>query len=259
MPNILDFNPSQYLGFIFIFARLLGVFVSAPLLGDYNIPFQIKVGFAFITSLVFFPLLTIPRFGPNPDVVHIVLLMLAELGIGIMLGLTARMILAAVGMAGETIGFQMGIGMANVFDPSTSQQTALVAQVQIVFALLLLVVMDGHHLFIRAVAQSYQLVQPGAFSLERFQYDHLLSITSQFFVLALKLGAPLIVALLAANLGIGLIARTVPQMNVFVVGLPFTIALGLLLLALGFPFFIEAVASLHNQMQEFLLSGFKNG
>lgn len=259
MPNLLGFNPIQYVGFVFIFTRIIGLFLTAPLLGNNNIPMQVKVAFAFIISLIFFPLLSAPRLAANPDGLEIILLLLGELGIGLMMGLSAQMLLAAVELAGEVVGFQMGIGMANVFDPSTASQVALLGQIKVVFALLLLVAMDGHHLFIKGLATSYGLVQPGAFALDAFQYEKLLSMSGNIFMLGLTIGAPLIVALLAANISIGLIARTVPQMNVFIVGIPFTIALGMLLMALGFPFFIAAVSGLHDQMQEIILGGLKNG
>ena len=162
-------------------------------------------------------------------------------------------------MAGEVAGFQMGLSIANIFDPSSESQVSLIGQIQTVFALFLLVVMDGHHLLIQAVIASYAHIPPGELDLTRSLYDQMVKMGGAVFLTGLKIGAPLIVALMAANFSIGLMSRSVPQVNVIVVGFPFTIALGLMLLALGFPFFIEAVVALHNKLADTLLNLLRNG
>lgn len=259
MPNLLSFDPVQILGFLVILSRISGVVISAPILGDQNIPPQIKVAFAFVLSLVFYPVLTAPQVPVNPGVLDIVLITGKEVAVGLLIGFTARMLFAGVTLAGEVTGFQMGLGVANIFDPSSEQQVSLVGQIQVIFALFLFVVMDGHHLFIRSLVISYRFIKPGEFTLTEPLYQHMVRQGAAIFIIGLQIGAPLIVALIAANFSIGLMARSVPQMNVVVVGFPFTIILGLLLLALGFPFFIEAVSNLHNQLEGILATGLRNG
>lgn len=259
MPNLLAFDPAQFLGFIVIFARVSGVLLSAPVLGDPNIPIQIKVAFAFVLSLIFFPVLAAPQVGDNPDLLDIIVLLTAEVGVGVLIGFSARLLLAGVALAGEVIGFQMGLGIASVFDPSSEAQVSLIGQIKISFALLLFVVLDGHHILIRALIMSYRHIEPGKLELSRALLDHYMGLAGMIFLVGLQIGAPLIVAMMAANFSIGLIARSVPQVNVFVVGFPFTIALGLLLLMLAFPFFIEALAALHNQLGNILDSGLRRG
>jgi flagellar biosynthetic protein FliR len=220
---------------------------------------QLKAGFAFILSLVFFPVVAAPRIGTDPNAVLIVLLVVRELAVGLLIGFTARLLFTGVSLAGEVIGFQMGIGIANVFDPSSDTQVPLIGQIKLVFAMLLFVILDGHHLLIQALLMSYRLVRPGELSANQTLFTHVSGLAGKVFVVGLQVGAPLIVAMMAANFSIGLIARSVPQVNVFVVGFPFTIALGLLLLALGFPFFVEAVVALHSQIEGLLLAGFGRG
>lgn len=259
MPNLLSFDPVQILGFLIIFARISGVVISAPILGDQNIPPQIKVAFTFVLSLVFYPVLAAPQVPVNPDLVYIVLITGKEVGVGLLIGFTARLLFAGITMAGEVTGFQMGLGVANIFDPTSEQQVSLVGQIQVIFAMFLFVVMDGHHLFIRSLVLSYRFIEPGALDLTEPLFRHIVRQGGAVFIVGLQIGAPLIAALIAANFSIGLMARSVPQMNVIVVGFPFTIALGLLLLALGFPFFIEAVSALHNQLESVLATGLRNG
>lgn len=259
MPNLLAFDPAQYLGFVVILARVSGLIASAPVLGDRVIPVQVKAAFAFILSLVFYPVVAAPQLGANVNAVTVALLTAREVGVGLLIGFSARLLFAGVSMAGEVIGFQMGIGIANVVDPSSDVQVPLIGQIQMIFAMLIFVILNGHLILIRALLASYRYIKPGQIQLTEPLFQYLMDLAAKVFVVGLQVGAPLIVAMLAANFSIGLIARSVPQVNVFVVGFPFTIALGLLLLALGFPFFIEAVHILADQLETVLMSGLAHG
>jgi flagellar biosynthesis protein FliR len=259
MPNLLAFEPAQLLGFVVILGRISGLIFTAPVLSDQTIPVQVKAAFAFILSLIFYPVVAAPVVGPNPTAIGVVLLTVKEVGVGALIGFSARLLFAGVAMAGEVIGFQMGIGIANVFDPTSETQLPLIGLIKFNFALLLFVVLDGHLLLIRALLMSYRFIPTGKLVLNEPLFHYLMDLAAKVFVVGLQVGAPLIVAMLAANFSIGLIARSVPQVNVFVVGFPFTIALGLLLLALGFPFFIEAVHALNSQLESLLLSGLSHG
>jgi len=146
-----------------------------------------------------------------------------------------------------------------VFDPASDTQVPLIGQIELVFALLLFVVLDGHHMLIQALVMSYRIVGPGELQMSESLMHNYMALAAKIFVVGLQIGAPLIVAMMAANFSIGLIARSVPQVNVFVVGFPFTIALGILLLALGVPFFIETVHALVDQVQGLMLSGLSRG
>lgn len=259
MPNLLSFEPAQFLGFVVILARISGLFVSAPVLNSGNVPVQIKGAFAFVLALVFFPVVTAPQISANPDPVSIALLATIEFGVGALIGFSAQLLYTGITLAGEVIGFQMGLGIANVFDPASDTQVPLIGQVQITFAMLLFVILDGHHLLVRALVMSYRTIEPGGLQLSEPLFEQFMELAARIFVIGLQVGAPLIVAMMAANFSIGLIARSVPQVNVFVVGFPFTIALGLLLLALGFPFFIEAVKALQSQLDGLLLEVIRRG
>ena len=258
MPDLLQFNPTQFLGFLLVFARISGVMLTAPILSDNNIPPQVKTAITFVLAMVFFPLVAPGGLGPDPDVLRVLVLSLGELGIGLLLGFIGRLLFTGVTLAGEIIGFQMGVGVANVFDPGSQAQVSIIGQVQIIFTLLLFVTLDGHHLFIATLAESYAIVPVGGAALGENTFQFVMGLAGNIFVMGLQLGAPLIVSLLAANFSIGLIARSVPQVNVFVVGFPFTIALGILLLALAFPFFMAAVARIHGSLQELLFSGLQS-
>jgi flagellar biosynthetic protein FliR len=254
MPNLLQFDPNLFIGFVVIFARVTGVIVAAPIFGETTVPPQVKAGLALLISLVFYPIVTAPRIGPDPSVFQLVHLVTVETGVGLLLGFSARLLMAGIELAGEVAGFQMGLGLANVVDPMSGTQIGLLGQMMSLFATLVLVMMDGHHLFIAAVASSYAVVGPGQATLGDPALDSMMMLAAQLFVIGLKVGAPLVVALLAANFAMGLMARSVPQMNVFVVGFPFTIGLGLLFLVIGFPFFIQAVSAVLGDLEMVLMN-----
>jgi flagellar biosynthetic protein FliR len=228
--------------------------VAAPIFGEATIPPQVKAGLALLVSLIFVPLVTAPRIAPDASVLQLVHLVAVEAGVGLLIGFSARVLLAGIELAGEVAGFQMGLGLANVVDPVSGAQVSLIAQLMSLFALLILVMMDGHHLFIQAVASSYALIGPGQATLGESAVGTFMMLAAQLFVIGLKVGAPLVVALLAANFAMGLMARSVPQMNVFVVGFPFTIGLGLLFLVIGFPFFVQSVAGVLTDLEKILMA-----
>lgn len=254
MPNLFQFDPIQFLGFFVIFTRTMGLMIVAPILGDNNIPGQVKVAIAFLLSLVFFPVVTSYSFGPNPDIGRLAFVVLTEFGIGLLIGYTARLLFTGITLAGEVAGFQMGLSVANIFDPSSETQVSMIGQIQVVFALLIFVTLDGHHLLIESLVESYRLVPPGTVVLREEGMRLVVDQVGKIFLLGLKIGAPLIVALLAANFSMGLIARSVPQLNVIVVGFPFSIGLGLFFLFIGFPFFISATMVLHEGLGSILMA-----
>lgn len=254
MPNLLQFDPAQIIGFIVVFTRIVGIMTVAPILGDSNIPVQIKVAFAFILSLVFFPVVAAPNLGANPELGRVAYVVVTEFGIGLLMGFAVRVMFTGVSLAGEVAGFQMGIGVANIFDPGSQQQVSLVGQIQMIFALLLFAALDGHHLLIKSLVESYDLIAPGALALSEQGMRFMVDRVGKIFLVGLQVGAPLIVALLAANFSMGLIARSVPQLNVIVVGFPFTIGLGLLFMIAGFPFFIRAMVIVIERMDNVLMA-----
>ncbi len=257
MPNLLQFNPAQFIGFFVIFARISGVMITAPVLNDATIPVQVKVGFTFLLSLVFLPLLTKSPLGANPNVAQLVVLMVGEVGAGLLLGFAAQLLFAGISLAGEVVGFSMGINMSHVLDPTFEAQVSIISEIKTVVALMLFVALNGHLLFIESIAKSYEVLPAGSVMLGQAGVAQYMGLATRMFYLGLQAGAPLIVALLAANFSLGLVSRAVPQVNIFFVGVPFTIALGLMLLTLSMPFYVSSLTDLFGSMQELLLSSMR--
>ncbi len=240
MANLLSYDASGLLGFILVLVRVSGIVGTAPIFGDANIPTQVKVVLALIFALILHPFL--PPFQiPLQDVASYLLLVAGELLIGLVLGMVGQILFAAVRVAGDISGFQMGLSMANVVDPQSQQQVSIISEMEYVIAALLFLAMDAHHIIIQAMVRSYDFLTPGNVALGNDLTQQIITLSAGVFVLGFQLGAPLIVSLFIANIIMGFMARAVPQMNIFVVGFPFSILLGLLMLAIGMPFFVQAV------------------
>jgi flagellar biosynthetic protein FliR len=140
----------------------------------------------------------------------------------------------------------MGMALANVIDPSTSQQVPIMAQFIQLLALLMLVVTNAHHWFIRALVESYRLVPPFGFQFSHSVMAQVVEFGANMFIIAIKIGAPIITALFLTSVAFGLIARTVPQMNVLIVAMPLKIGVGLLFMGFSLPYITSFLRTLVN-------------
>ena len=247
MANLLNYDASQLLGFILVLIRVWGILVASPVLGDATVPQQVKAAMAFVLALVFHPIL--PNYPISYQNIGFYLILVAqELLIGIALGMIGKVLFAAVRAAGEIVGFQMGLSMAGVFDPQTQQQNTLISEIQYIFAVLAFLLADGHHVFIQAIVESYRLLPPGTSQLSAPLTQEMINLTAGIFTLGFQIGAPLIISLFIVNMILGFIARAVPQMNVFVVGSPLTILIGLAFIATSLPVFIITLGTLFEML-----------
>jgi flagellar biosynthetic protein FliR len=135
------------------------------------------------------------------------------------------------------MGYQMGFAVANVLDPVSNDQVSIIGQFLFLFALLYFLTMDAHHILIKGVADSFALAPAGSFAVDQTAVGWFVGVFGRMFWLGLKLAMPVVGAIFLVDVALGIIAKTVPQMNVFIVGLPLKSLLGMLILALGYPFF----------------------
>ena len=230
VPNI---TVEQIETLVFVFLRVSAIIVTMPVFGTGSAPVRVKAGLSLMISFLIFPFVTITP--PPPEIVSLVLRMVGEVIVGVIIGFAGRLIFAGVQLAGQLTGFMMGFAIVNVFDPLTSAQVSILAQVQYLFVVLLFLALDGHHIFLGAITDSYRLVLPLDFYFSGELARTIAGLARDIFVIAIKVGAPAVTALLMVDIGFGLIARTVPQMNILIVGFPVKIAMGLIGFGLALP------------------------
>lgn len=218
--------------------------LTAPIFSARNVPPTIRAAISMIIALLLFRLLPYQYNISNWNIADYLLVGGRELFIGILLGVIPRLMFAAIEFAGSVIGFQMGFSIVNVVDPQTDTQVSIIASFETMVATLLFVVLDGHHIFIEAISWSFSKIPIAGFQFSDSIGEMLIRFSADLFVIGFVLGSPIIISMLLANVIMGFMARSIPQMNVFIVGFPFTIGLGLIMLALGVPFMVEAMTKL---------------
>jgi flagellar biosynthesis protein FliR len=224
--------PALAAAFMLVFARIGAMVMLLPGLGEANIPVRIKLAIALLLTLVILPL---HRAAYNIDlqsITSLLVLMMHEIVIGIVLGATARVTLSALQVAGSVIAQQLGLGFVTSVDPTQGQQGLLIGNFLTILGLTLLFATDSHHLVIAALNDSYSIFSPG----DLMAICSFPSLATRAFAAAFKIGiqlsAPFLVFGIVFNIGLGVLARLMPQMQVYFVGVPLSILAGFLILAL---------------------------
>jgi len=238
-------TPGLIEAFLLVFIRVSAIILMIPVFGDTVVPAMVKWGLSLLMALIIYPLVK-SGIGPlgDLDVISLALRIAGELLIGISIGFTAKFIFAGIQMAGELLGFQMGFSMASVIDPSSNTQVSVVAEFQYMLSLLLFLGVNAHHIVINAIFESYQVLSPlnAHYSGELLQV--IIRLSQEVFMIAVKISAPTMAVLLFTNVALGVVARTVPQINIFIVSFPLQISVGLLFIGLTAPIFAELVQRL---------------
>jgi flagellar biosynthetic protein FliR len=224
--------------FLLIFARISGIFSSAPIFGARNVPTTVKAGLSLIISYILLPLLIRPDFNSSDAFLPYIALVIGEFLIGLILGFACSFIFYGIQMAGSLLDTQIGFGMVNVLDPQFGQQVPLVGNFKYILALLVFLASNGHHLFLAAVFQSFKLIPVSLGVFRPDMANIVVDMVAGIFIIALKISLPVLVSLLLTDVALGILARTMPQMNIFVVGVPGKIIVGIFVLSLALPFYI---------------------
>lgn len=222
--------------FIFPLARILALIASSPIFGIKQIPARLKVGLAFILTIIIAPTIIIPA-DLDPSSASGLFVLVQQIAAGLMMGLSIRLIFAAIEMAGDIAGMQMGLGFANFYDPQNAAFSPVIAQFLGIIAALAFLALDLHLHLLAALADSFQSFPISTAQPSAGAFRTLAEWGGSLFAFALQLSLPLIGALLITNLALGILTRSAPQLNIFAVGFPITLAVGFGALMLLMPFF----------------------
>jgi flagellar biosynthetic protein FliR len=235
MTDIINtFLNSSYIFFL-VLARMSGLFIASPIFGRRNIPAHFKIGFAFFLSLI---VVTTYRFSYSvpSNLLEYIFVVIKEFIVGFLIGYISYMIFSAILLAGQIIDNAIGFGMANVIDPMSEIQVPLLGNFLYLYMLVVFFGTDAHHLLIRAVVYSYKLVPIGYESVKREAALSFLKFFSELFLIGVEISLPILMSMLIVDIILAVLSRAVPQMNVFMVGLPIKIAIGFLVLVIILPF-----------------------
>jgi flagellar biosynthetic protein FliR len=231
---ILNLPIEEIQNLLLIFTRVTGIFLTAPVLNSARVPLHMKIGLSVTVAMILGPIVKMTAAIPI-QTLPFAALVLKEAVVGLSIGFVANLVFTAVQMAGELADMQSGFAFAGMVDPNTGQRTSIIGQFQIMMAWLIFLGVDGHHVLLSGLTDSFRVMPPGSISVNAEVVSGIMGLTSRIFVIALQIGAPIMGAVLLGDLAIGLLSRTVPQMNIFVIGFPVKMLLGLVVLLLALP------------------------
>jgi flagellar biosynthetic protein FliR len=219
---------------IWPFLRTLAVFTSAPVFSSRAFPVRARIALAFFVALAAQPTLggepVISITGPGAMGAVI-----QQIGVGLAIGFAIRVVFAAVELAGEVVGFQMGLNFASFFDPSFNTQSSAVARFFGQMATFMFIVMNGHLLVLMAVIKSFNAFPVDQNFLEALKQMKVLDLGADVFASGLWISLPMVGMLMFANLALGIVSRVAPQMNIYAIGFPITLTVGLIGMAATLP------------------------
>ena len=269
----LRISNTEIISFLLVFFRTGAVLFTAPFLGSKNIPVRVRILLSCAIAIVLITALDIggrrsmplhesalidgrnnvlllQQFMFQQGVIGLFIAIFREVLLGIAIGYTARLTFIGIQLAGQLIGTDMGFGMMRILDPTTKSNVTIIAQYNTVVATLIFLLIDGHHYIIMGLAKSFSSIPLAGWEPSAPLIGHINSVFASIFSTGLKLAIPITGALFLTKFGMAIIARTMPQMNVFIVGFPLQISVGLMGLAISLPIFVRIVNALFISMRD---------
>lgn len=231
--------------FFWPLTRILGLIAAAPFFGNLSIPIRIKVGLGMALTVLIAP--TVPDL-PTVDPMSLtgLLIVVQQLLIGLAMGFAMRLVFAAVEMAGEICGLTMGFGFAVFFDPQTRGRSSAIAQFLALITLMAFLAANVHLMMLATLANSFASIPIAAHTVGTQGFQQIASWGGLIFSAGVQLALPIVAALLLINIALGILTRAAPQLNLFGIGFPVTIAVGFIVLALVLPYLSSPILALFN-------------
>lgn len=233
-------------GFL-VFARLTAFIYLVPFFSIRGTPGLVKIGFSVFLTALLLPginMVVIPV-----DLVQYSILVIKEVLVGLVLGYVSMLTFSAVRMAGELIDIQMGFSMATVFDPQNQTRITLMGQFLYLFQILLFLAVDGHHSLLLAISYSYSLIPVMVGGFKIAVVPAIVHLFIQVFSLGIRIAVPFMVVFLISDIALGIVAKTVPQLNIFILSFPVKTGIGLLTMIAIIPMLAIVINNIFSQME----------
>ena len=251
MTDFLNIPTFFLLNFLLIFTRVSTILLFAPFFNSRVIPSLLKIGLALLISTIIYPFINKIDFKIYElNGTYYFLLILFEMGIGMIIGFLSTFIFVAVQTAGHMVGFSVGLAMANVFDPITNQQVSELSIIQNLFALLIFLAINGHYIFLKAIIYSFNHIPLLGFYFKKNVLKFIFKSGADIFYIAFKIAAPMLIGLLIVDIMFAIMARLAPQINIIIVGLPVKIFVGLFIFMVSMPLFAYIFTNTFNDFMK---------
>ena len=223
--------------FLLLLVRIGGLMLTAPVFSHNAIPRRIALAMTLGLGVILLPLFMDTPLPQSKSLVTLVFLCLTEFMVGIMIGLVFNIIFLSIRLGGAIVGYQIGFAMVNVVDPSSSEQVSVIGEFWFLLATLIFICLNGHHMIISGLVDSYRAIPLGSGAPSGAIGEWIIKYSALVFVLGVKFAAPAILTVFLVDVAMGVLARTMPQMNIFIVGFPVKIYAGLAVIGLSLPAF----------------------
>jgi len=236
-------NTAYYLGFIMVLLRISGFFMSTPIFFPKFSPPMVKVGFCVMFTFLILPGVNYENVNLITDNGTLIIFCISEVVTGLTLGYLTKFCFFSAQMAGQLMDFQVGFSMMSIFDPVSNENVTLLGRLLYWTSIVMFFVVDGHHMLIRAIITSFSVVEIGKFILFQETAMMMVSVFIQFFTLGLKIAIPIILIIIVTDLCMGLVSRTVPSLNIIILGMPIKILVGLSCFVLVLPAALKLIVN----------------
>lgn len=240
--SILNFGIDQIIIWLLVFCRTTGIFSVAPIYGNAHVPVYTRVGLAACLAFIFTPMVAAGHVAPPTDLITLTFAIVRESAVGLAIGFVGMLLFMVIQSAAELIDLQMGLGFASLVDPN-NQHSSIVGQFYYIIATLIFLSVNAHHMLLEGLADSFSVIPLGHMTFNPAATGTIITIFNHLFVAAIKIGGPIIGVILLTDVALGILARTVPQLNVLVVGFPAKIFVGLATIIVAMP---AVVVVMHN-------------
>jgi flagellar biosynthetic protein FliR len=228
-------SPEKVVYFVLVMTRLSGMMATAPLISTYPIPNQIKACLVALIAFITYPLISkvCPIENMPVDLLGLGIMSFKEVVVGAIIGFCMNLIFVAIQIAGQLVSIQMSLAMSDILDPVTKTQTPVVGQFYLFIAMIVFLYINGDHYLFKSVLDSYNLIPIDAnFILQGALVEKIIYFTSQIFVIAFSLVMPVYSVLLILEVLLAFTSKMMPQMNIFMLAMPFKIYIGIALMAI---------------------------
>ena len=226
--NFLPIQYQEFKAFFLILIRVSVILLMFPFFSSRIIPVLVKAGLVLMITIILFSVIDNKELQFPDTLCGIVQMITAELIIGMILGLLVKIVFEGIRMMGQLVGFQTGFAITNILDPQSGIQVSILSNMAYLVAMVIFLILNGHHILLNAIRESFEIINVGSLSLDRRIFQEIINASGDMFVIAIKIGAPAIAALLFTKVVFGLITKLIPQMNIMIVAFPVQIVIGLI-------------------------------
>lgn len=232
-----NLTTSQIAGFFLIFLRIGAMMFSAPIFSSQRVPLQLRAGLSLVLALLLQPIIA-PDGPIITSLTVLALLALREAIVGLVIGYLASLVFNIIEMAGEMQDMQAGFGFAGVVDPMMQRSSAILGQFQMVLMWLIFLIVNGHQMLLKALYDSFTIVPLGKFTYAPGMTTDMIGLVTSTLLIAIRISAPVLGAVLLSDLAMGMLQRTAPQLNIVAVGFPIKIVVAVGVMCIALPFML---------------------